>query len=46
MADRPVLVQVKKYIDNLDSGIISYRKAWMWDFTCPTFWKLSKFSDN
>ena len=33
----------KKCIGNLDSETIRYRTPWMWDFTCPTFWKFEIF---
>ena len=43
MVDRWVLVQVKKYIDRLESGTIWYQTVCMWDFTCPTFRKFEIF---
>ena len=39
MAERRILVQVKKNINRVDSGKIWYRTSWTWDFTCPTLWK-------
>ena len=43
MADRGFSYKRKKYIDRLDSGNIWYWTTWMWDFTCPTFWKFEIF---